>query len=80
MATITIRDLNDTLKAKLRIRAAEHGRSMEAEVRAIIAAALEAPDTAGGLARNIHRRFAEIGGADLGAVKRSRSARVADLS
>ncbi|WP_408610492.1 FitA-like ribbon-helix-helix domain-containing protein [Lentzea terrae] len=28
------------LKAKLRIRAAEHGRSMEAEVRAILAAVL----------------------------------------
>lgn len=79
MATITIRDLNDVLKAKLRVRAAEHGRSMEAEVRAIIAEALEAPNTAGGLARSIHERFAEIGGADLGPIKRSRAARAAEI-
>lgn len=80
MAKFTIRGLNDTLKAKLRIRAAEHGRSMEAEVRAIIADALDVPSTSGGLARNIHQRFAEIGGADLGPVERSRAARAADLS
>jgi plasmid stability protein len=29
MARITIRNLDDTLKRRLRIRAAEHGRSME---------------------------------------------------
>ncbi|TMZ65819.1 plasmid stabilization protein, partial [Klebsiella pneumoniae] len=33
MATLTIRDFDDELKAALRVRAAEHGRSMEAEVR-----------------------------------------------
>lgn len=79
MATITIRDLNDTLKTKLRVRAAEHGRSMEAEVRTIITEALAGPNTAGGLAHNIHERFAEIGGADLGPVERARGARAADI-
>lgn len=79
MATITIRDLNDTLKAKLRVRAAEHGRSMEAEVREIIAQALAAPNTDGGLARNIHERFAAIGGAEFGSIARSRDARSADI-
>jgi plasmid stability protein len=33
MASITIRNLDDTLKRSLRIRAAEHGRSMEEEAR-----------------------------------------------
>ena len=33
MASITIRNLDDEVKHKLRIRAAEHGCSMEAEVR-----------------------------------------------
>lgn len=32
MATLTIRDLDDEIRDKLRIRAADHGRSMEAEV------------------------------------------------
>ena len=31
MASITIRNLDDDLKLRLRIRAAEHGRSMEEE-------------------------------------------------
>ena len=33
MGSITIRNLDDTLKRRLRVRAAEHGRSMEEEVR-----------------------------------------------
>jgi len=33
MASLTIRKLDDSVKAKLRVRAAEHGRSMEEEVR-----------------------------------------------
>ncbi len=36
MASITIRNLEDGLKMRLRIRAAEHGRSMEEEVRCIL--------------------------------------------
>ena len=36
MASITIRNLDDTLKRSLRIRAAEHGRSMEEEAREIL--------------------------------------------
>ena len=41
MATMTIRNLDDSLKTRLRIRAAEHGRSMEEEVRCILRDALE---------------------------------------
>ncbi|MRH21335.1 FitA-like ribbon-helix-helix domain-containing protein, partial [Rhodovulum strictum] len=36
MASITIRNLDDDVKRRLRIRAAEHGRSMEEEVREIL--------------------------------------------
>lgn len=36
MASITIRNLDDALKQRLRMRAAEHGRSMEEEVREIL--------------------------------------------
>ena len=41
MASITIRNLEDGLKTRLRIRAAEHGRSMEEEVRCILRDAIE---------------------------------------
>jgi len=40
MAALTIRNLDDSVKAKLRVRAAHNGRSMEAEVRAILSDAL----------------------------------------
>ncbi|WP_425515453.1 FitA-like ribbon-helix-helix domain-containing protein, partial [Stenotrophomonas indicatrix] len=38
MASITIRNLDDATKEKLRLRAAAHGRSMEEEVRLLLAA------------------------------------------
>lgn len=62
MASITIRNLEDPLKARLRIRAARHGRSMEDEVRHILRAALTeeslpVPD----LGEAIHQRFARLG-------------------
>jgi plasmid stability protein len=36
MASITIRNLDDDIKQRLRVRAAEHGRSMEEEAREIL--------------------------------------------
>ena len=43
IASITIRQLDDTLKRKLRVRAAEHGHSMEEEARIILRRVLERP-------------------------------------
>jgi plasmid stability protein len=43
MATITIRNLSDSAKTKLRVRAAENGRSMEEEARQILKAAVMEP-------------------------------------
>jgi len=43
MASITIRNLDDNLKRRLRVRAAEHGWSMEAEVRKISVKPLASP-------------------------------------
>lgn len=40
MATLTVRNLEDDIARRLRIRAAEHGRSAEAEHREILKAAL----------------------------------------
>jgi plasmid stability protein len=64
MATLTIRRLSDLAKGKLRIRAAENGRSMEEEARRIIEDAVGSEDRVG-LAEAIHRLFAPLGGADL---------------
>ncbi|MEJ7794572.1 MAG: toxin-antitoxin system antitoxin subunit [Nocardioides sp.] len=44
MATLTIRQLDELTHARLRDRAASHGRSVEAEVRTILAAAVGRPD------------------------------------
>lgn len=57
MATLTIRDFDDELKAALRVRAAERGRSMEAEVREILRAALTRPPSGQGMATRIRQRF-----------------------
>jgi len=40
MATITVRDLPDDVRDALKARARRHGRSMEAEARAVLAAAV----------------------------------------
>lgn len=40
MATLTVRNLDDALVRQLRVRAAEHGRSAEAEHREILRMAL----------------------------------------
>lgn len=45
MATLTIRDLDNDVRDRLRIRAAQHGRSMEAEVREILADAVSPIET-----------------------------------
>jgi plasmid stability protein len=66
MASITIRNLDEDLKARLRVRAAHRRRSMEDEVRHILRAALHAePSTAGNLAESIRRRFQPLGGVEL---------------
>lgn len=41
MASITIRNLDEHTKARLRVRAAKHGRSMEEEARVLLRAAVE---------------------------------------
>jgi antitoxin FitA len=66
MAAITIRQLDENVKSRLRIRAAHHGRSMEEEAREILRAALNAaPAVKGNLAERIRQRFAPFGGAEL---------------
>lgn len=65
MASITIRRLDDDVKARLRLRAAEHGRSMEEEARTILREALRGKAEPANLARFVHECFAPFGGVEL---------------
>jgi antitoxin FitA len=78
MATLTVRNLDAALKARLRVRAAEHGRSMEAEARAILRETLLAP-VGGSLGSRIHERFAALGGVEIDVPPRTDMPRAADL-
>ena len=66
MASITIRNLDDELKKRLRVRSAHHGRSMEDEARDILRTALatESPPPAN-LADAIRQRFSALGEIEL---------------
>ncbi len=66
MANLTIRMLDERTKARLRVRAARNGRSMEEEARTLLRLAL-AEDAAprGSLADAIRARFARLGGVEL---------------
>jgi plasmid stability protein len=71
VASITIRDMDDALKARLRIQAAVNGRSMEEEARDILRSALSRkPRRHGDLAAAIRARFAPLGGVDLPVIDR----------
>ena len=69
MATITIRNLDETVKRKLQVRAALNGRSMEAEVRKTLSESIEritqSDEKEGDLGTAIKRRFAAFGGVEL---------------
>jgi plasmid stability protein len=70
MASITIRNLKEKTKRKLKMRAAANGNSMEQEIREILDSAIEQapshkPRTGADLVRAIRRRFAPFGGIEL---------------
>ena len=66
MATLTVRGIPDAEKEALRVRAAENGHSMEAELRRIIHEAVKDRTVEErGLGSAIRRRFAPYGGVDL---------------
>jgi plasmid stability protein len=61
MASITIRNLDDELKTRLRLRAAQHGHSMEEEVRGILRQILSTSAEAElPLAQRVQARFAAV--------------------
>lgn len=63
VAVLTVRNLDDETRAGLKELGVEHGRSMEAEARAILAHAVRArqkPSGGTGLGSRIHELFADL--------------------
>ena len=65
MASITIRNLDDDIKQRLRVRAAEHGRSMEEEARDILRRVMSESASPRDLAAAIRARVAPGARVDL---------------
>jgi plasmid stability protein len=63
--SITIRNLPPGIKERLRVRAAEHGHSMEAEARQILETALASRPSGRNLYERIRARFAPLAGVEL---------------
>ena len=75
MASLTIRNLEEGVKSRLRVQAASRGRSMEDEARHILRAALaKASPRQPGLGERIRERFAPLGDVQLPIATRSRFA------
>jgi plasmid stability protein len=71
MASITIRNLDEQTKARLRVQAAHRRRSMEEEARHILRAALAEQESAPrDLGERIRRRFQALGGVTLPEIPR----------
>ncbi len=79
MATLTIRNIDDELKARLRIEAARNGRSMEEEVRDILRRALGKRSGPGGIGSRLHQIFAALADPGLDLPLRVEQPRSAEL-
>jgi plasmid stability protein len=79
MTTLTIRNVEPDIKARLRQVAALHGRSMEEEVRVILRRVLAQPTTTAGLGSRIQARFAANGEVDIPLPQRAETARAASF-
>ena len=81
MASITIRNLDEAVKRKLRLRAAHHNRSMEDEARDILRTVLaQEPAPTENLADAIRRRIEPLGGVELSLPTRGPMHEPPDLS
>ena len=65
MASITIRNLDDDVKTRLRVQASANGRSMEEEARLILREAVGRKAGPKNLASAIRARFAPFGGVEM---------------
>ena len=79
MADFSIRNVDEEVREKLRLRAARHGRSVEGEIRAILSDAVRERDASEGLLTTLRHRFGALGGVDLDIPSRDGSARPIDI-
>jgi len=79
LSALSIRNLDDEVKERLRVRAARHGRSMEAEVRTILTDAGAEPRDAPSMFQVLMDRFGELGGVELELPPRATRPRAADF-
>lgn len=80
MVAVSIRNLDETVRERLRVRAAAHGRSMEAEMRAILIAAVEEPGDNRNIVESLVYGFVALGGVDLDLPSRSEPPRAAGFA
>lgn len=72
MTQITIRNVDDTVRLKLKTRAAAKGRSLEAELRDIITRAASESQAPARVGQSIRARFKRVGGVELDITQRSK--------
>jgi plasmid stability protein len=65
METVLIRRVDPAIKVRLRIQAAQHGRSMEEEAREILRIALTGNAQRPNLAESIRKHIVPLGGVEL---------------
>jgi plasmid stability protein len=80
VADVSIRNLDDRVRERLRVRAAAHGRSMEAEMRAILVEAVQEPGDEEGLLSALVAAARSQGGVDLDLPARTEARRPADFT
>ncbi|MCX6467561.1 MAG: Arc family DNA-binding protein [Pseudonocardiales bacterium] len=79
MAAISVRNLDEWVKERLRVRAARHGRSMESEIRSILEDAVREPDAGNDLFEALLDRVSRAGGVDVEVPARRTPARAAEF-
>jgi antitoxin FitA len=80
VAALSIRNLDERVKERIRVRAARHGRSMEEEMRVILTDAVGEPEEDRGLFQTLLDRCGALGGVELDIPARSARPRAADWS
>jgi plasmid stability protein len=77
VSAITVRKLDPQTHGRLRLLAAQHGRSVEAEVRSILDSATRGPEQ--NLLLALHAAATEVGGAEIPAPERTDAPRAVEL-
>jgi antitoxin FitA len=79
MTSITIRNVDETVKRQIKMIAASNGRSMEAEVREILKDAVSRKPQTRNIGQTIHQRFKKHGGVELVLPRRGSTRKLLDF-